>query len=146
MGSAPHSEVTTFRTQDSFHHWHIIATMSASAPRTDRTNLPRRTFGVQEPAADGHDETVDQEPTLLRRILSRIPFGNRNHLPSFISRWREPTGLEETPGDLTGASERPPIPTMIQTPGEIYATPLPILSMIVLSIVRAISIHNLQRN
>ncbi|RDB29876.1 hypothetical protein Hypma_013955 [Hypsizygus marmoreus] len=99
-----------------------------SAPGPDRIALPRRTFGVQDSASN--DETVREEPNLLRRALS---FGSK-HRPSFSLFRRYSVDSDSANGMPTSTSERPPIPTMIQSSGEVYTTPLPILSMIVLSI------------
>lgn len=101
--------------------------MSAAHPR--RMSMPaHRTFGTNESALDVDN---DDEPSIARRVLS---FGQQ-HRPSFTSRWRNSENLQ---GELpTPTTERPPIPTMMQPAGEIYTTPLPVLSMIVLSIVRS---------
>ncbi|KAJ7158242.1 hypothetical protein C8R43DRAFT_1086999 [Mycena crocata] len=92
---------------------------------------PRRSFGPDESALDDSPETPEQ--TGVRRLIGRISFGNSQHRPSFASRWRN-GGNEDggTPG--TPTPDKPPIPTMMQSSGETYATPLPVLSMIVLSI------------
>ncbi|CAL1699459.1 unnamed protein product [Somion occarium] len=55
---------------------------------------------------------------------------SRGHRPSFLNRWQN-TGGED--GDGLD-SPKPPIPSALQPPPEVYATPLPMLSMIVLSI------------
>ncbi|KAJ6588974.1 hypothetical protein B0H19DRAFT_1248549 [Mycena capillaripes] len=93
---------------------------------------PRRSFGPSESALDDSPEIPEQNQ--VRSLIGRISFGNLSqHRPSFASRWRN--GVED--GDANPSSpraERPPIPTMMQSSGETYATPLPILSMIVLSI------------
>ena len=106
-----------------------------SVQRPDRISLPIRTFGVQEPAGDAQDD-AEGEPTLLRRVLSRISFRNKQHRPSTSSRPEEYANDDGATAALSPTSERAPIPTMIQPSGEIYTTPLPVLSMIVLSIVR----------
>jgi MFS family permease len=56
--------------------------------------------------------------------------------PSFVSRWRRLSGASALSGDdaIVISSERPPIPSAFEPTGEVCATPLPILSMIVLSI------------
>ncbi|KAF7351232.1 Histone H2B [Mycena sanguinolenta] len=93
---------------------------------------PRRSFGPNESAVDDSPETP--EHNRVRRFIGRLSFGNLSqHRPSFASRLRnngENGGAE--PG--TPRTERPPIPTMMHSSGETYATPLPVLSMIVLSI------------
>ncbi|KAJ7682964.1 major facilitator MFS-1 [Mycena rosella] len=90
---------------------------------------PRRSFGPDESALD--DSPESPEPTGVRRLIGRISFGNSLHRPSFASRWRNSSNEE---GITTPGTERPPIPSMMQSSAETYATPLPILSMIVLSI------------
>ncbi|KAF9467761.1 hypothetical protein BDZ94DRAFT_1287473 [Collybia nuda] len=99
-----------------------------SVTRNDRSNPPRRSFGVQDSALADEETT---QPNVVRRVLGRISFGGNRHRPSFASLWRAGDVRPETPN--TG-SERPPIPTMMQSSGEVYTTPLPTLSMIVLSI------------
>ncbi|KAF7325814.1 Histone H2B [Mycena kentingensis (nom. inval.)] len=88
---------------------------------------PRRSFGT----AALNDSAVEDEPAAespVRRFIGRMSFGSLSrHRPSFASR---------APNDPdTGTpTERPPIPHMIQSSAETYATPLPVLSMVVLSI------------
>jgi len=77
---------------------------------------------VQDPPID---EATTTEPTLLRRVLRRM------HPPSFSSPLGGPEDDEASP---KSTSDRPPIPTMTPSSGEVYTTPLPTLSMIVLSI------------
>lgn len=113
-------------------------TMSPSNP--DRMSIPRRTFGVDESALDD-SESMPQEPGAVRRVLGHVSFGTSQHRPSFLARWRKSTGGESDTGASTSNSERPPIPTMMHSSGEAYTTPLPVLSMIVLSIVRRINFH-----
>ncbi|KAF7318868.1 Histone H2B [Mycena chlorophos] len=84
---------------------------------------PRRSFGRDESTLD--TEPAPQSPA--RRLMGRLSFGALSrHRPSFASR-----GPQE---DSTTPTERPPIPHMISSSAETYATPLPVLSMIVLSI------------
>ncbi|KAF5381368.1 hypothetical protein D9615_008304 [Tricholomella constricta] len=104
-----------------------------SAQRPDRINIPIRTFGVQGPGGDAQDN-AQEEPTLLRRVLSRISFRSKRHRPSTTSQWDSPTSQDGAAAILSPTTERAPIPTMIQPSGEVYTTPLPVLSMIVLSI------------
>jgi hypothetical protein len=79
------------------------------------------------------DDTPDSTST-ARRILGRVSFGaGSHHRPSFAARWRDTT--DEEGAVATPMSERPPIPSALQSAGEAYTTPLPVLSMIVLSIV-----------
>ncbi|KAJ7064824.1 hypothetical protein C8F01DRAFT_1128328 [Mycena amicta] len=85
---------------------------------------PRRSFGRDESALDD-TEPATESP--VRRLIGRISFGGLSqHRPSFASRW--------TNNDANPTTERAPIPHMIQSSAETYATPLPVLSMIVLSI------------
>lgn len=98
---------------------------------TNRTERIRviRSFGVHDTFSD-HDEASHTAPTLLRKVLSR--FSLRNNPRTSFS-----TVSERLPAVEAGQnanSGRPPIPTMTQPSGEVYATPLPVLSMIVLSI------------
>ncbi|KAJ7512779.1 hypothetical protein B0H11DRAFT_1947347 [Mycena galericulata] len=96
---------------------------------------PRRSFGPDESALDDSPETPEQTPSRVQRFIGRLSLGNSQHRPSFASRWRNNSGNEEEGGPPgTPNTERPPIPTMMQSSTETYATPLPILSMIVLSI------------
>ena len=81
-----------------------------------RPNVPVRTFGVVDPEGE---EQAQQPPSAVRRMLSRLSFSSKRR-PSIFG------------GDGNGA-EQAPIPTM--TSGELDSTPLPKLSMLVLSIV-----------
>ncbi|KAJ7906286.1 hypothetical protein B0H13DRAFT_2020962 [Mycena leptocephala] len=90
---------------------------------------PRRSFGPDESALDDSPETPEQNG--VRSFIGRLSFSQ--HRPSFVSRWRN-GGEDGDAAPTTPRTERPPIPTMMQPSGETYATPLPILSMIVLSI------------
>ncbi|KAF9010033.1 hypothetical protein BDQ17DRAFT_1273732 [Cyathus striatus] len=92
-------------------------------------SAPRRIFGVQNSTTGNDNEAVQRESNGARRVLSRISFGSIKRKPSFLSRLRGEGEAVSTPG-----SERAPIPTMMQSSGEVYSTPLPVLSMIVLSI------------
>ncbi|KAF9051419.1 hypothetical protein BJ165DRAFT_1524363 [Panaeolus papilionaceus] len=100
-----------------------------SSANSRRPSMPVRSFGIAENGAD--DETTTppgQESSAARRILGRISFsGLRRGRPS------SPQNVELEPPLSAPSRERPPIPTM-QATGEAYTTPLPILSMIVLSI------------
>ena len=94
---------------------------------------PARVFGGADDAffaADG-DST---DPTITARPRpGRISFSRQ----SLAARWRG-AGDEEAAAvpALTPTSERPPIPSALQQSAETYTTPLPLLPMIVLSIVR----------
>jgi hypothetical protein len=96
---------------------------------------PRRVFGVD----DSTEETAPAEHSGQTRPNSRISFGQ---LPvprkiSFIHRFRANPD-EEAGGASTSQPERPPIPSALTQATETYATPLPVLSMIVLSIVNRV--------
>ncbi|KII87638.1 hypothetical protein PLICRDRAFT_42144 [Plicaturopsis crispa FD-325 SS-3] len=88
-------------------------------------STPRRSFGVNESALDDNDTPNDQ-PT-ARRLFGRLSFNRSQHRSS----WR---AVPDEEGGEGPADERPPIPSALQTPGEAYTTPLPALSMVVLSI------------
>ncbi|KAK0237694.1 hypothetical protein EDD85DRAFT_1004446 [Armillaria nabsnona] len=98
-----------------------------TTPQANRISLPHRSFGVDESALDDENDTPQRDGSSLRRVLGRISFGNSMRRPSFASRLR-------AGADSPAPSERPPVPTVMQPAGEVYQTPLPILSMIVLSI------------
>lgn len=100
------------------------ATMDSRRPSTHT-----RSFGTQEPLS----EDVNPTPSTAHRILGRISFSSlRRGRPSFLN-----SGNGDSPS--TPSTERPPIPTMMNGSGEAYMTPLPKLSMVVLSIVSSIS-------
>ncbi|KAJ7211292.1 hypothetical protein GGX14DRAFT_520210 [Mycena pura] len=94
--------------------------------------MPPRSFGRDESALDDTADGPAQTP--VQRLIGRISFGNvSQHRPSFASRWTR-SANERGGSPSASSTERPPIPTMMQSAGETYATPLPVLSMIVLSI------------
>lgn len=100
-------------------------------------STPRRVFGNDDSALDVNSETPastggGDHP----RVLGRVSFSQGQHRPSFISRWRRTQDVEEGLGPA-GTPERPAIPSALEPKGESYSTPLPVLSMIVLSIVRS---------
>ncbi|KAF8889625.1 hypothetical protein BD779DRAFT_322787 [Infundibulicybe gibba] len=103
--------------------------MSGAVP--DRISLPRRTFGIDESALDD-TETPHPEPSVIRKVLGRVSFGSSQHRSSFVARWR--SGADGSGVADVSTPERPAIPTMMQASGEADTTPLPILSMVVLSI------------
>ncbi|THV01922.1 major facilitator superfamily MFS-1 [Dendrothele bispora CBS 962.96] len=75
----------------------------------------------------------------MRRVLGRVSFSNASiRRPSFVGRWKNNgNNVDHEGGTDTIASpfkERPPIPSVVQSSGEVYMTPLPILPMVVLSI------------
>ncbi len=101
------------------------------------TSTSRRSFGISESALDANNDTPGSLPgSEQRRILGRISFNQGNHKPSFTSRWRR--SQDEEDGVRPAVPERPPIPSALEPKGELY-TPLPVLSMIVLSIVRILT-------
>ncbi|EIW78548.1 hypothetical protein CONPUDRAFT_138776 [Coniophora puteana RWD-64-598 SS2] len=90
-------------------------------------NTPRRVFGATDLL--GVDDAPDVSPD--RR---RVSGGGRSlRRPSFIGRWRSSISGSSDGGDGTKSIDKPPIPTAIQS-SETYSTPLPTLSMTVLSI------------
>ncbi|KAF5314615.1 hypothetical protein D9611_007169 [Ephemerocybe angulata] len=93
-----------------------------------RDSVPIRTFGVQDTPAE-EQEGIQQTPaSAVRRVLSRLSFG--------ASSKRRPSLFSTADG---GDDDQPPIPTMGS--GETDATPLPKLSMIVLSIATVAEKH-----
>ena len=91
---------------------------------------PSRVFGPSATALDG-------EPDALRRENSRSTIGRMSlsgfvRRPSILSRWTGTSGDEESGAMQT--PDKPAIPSALQ-PSEAYSTPLPALSMVVLSIV-----------
>jgi hypothetical protein len=99
---------------------------------------PVRAFGIQDPVAPSQllDSSSSSEHSTIRRILGRVSLGGlrkSSNSPLAGLREREADGISTaTP---TPSMSRPPVPTVMQSSGEAYTTPLPILSMIVLSIV-----------
>ncbi|KAI0763055.1 major facilitator MFS-1 [Trametes elegans] len=95
---------------------------------------PRRVFGPGDSALDVDEEINDsqaEEAQNARRPSGRVSFSRLVHKPSILSRWSR-AGDEESGNTQT--PERPAIPSALRPPGETYATPLPVLSMTVLSI------------
>lgn len=80
---------------------------------------------------DADNDVAYDEGSVFRRVLGRM-----NSRASLFS--RRSTMDDDTISNAP--SERPAIPTMIQ-PAESQSTPLPILSMIVLSIVRYANLY-----
>ncbi|KAF8965060.1 hypothetical protein BDZ97DRAFT_1757483 [Flammula alnicola] len=96
-----------------------------TTPNSRRSSNHVRSFGTSEAVPGDID---DNPPSAARRILGRISFSSlRRGRPSFLTPRGE--GAPSTP-----STERAPIPTMMHASGEAYMTPLPKLSMIVLSI------------
>src|ERR1700728_4110279 len=96
---------------------------------------PRRSFGLaaNESAVEDDELPAIGDRPLVRRVLGRS-FGQGQHRPSFTARWRGNHDAESGRA-LSQTGERPPIPSALQPAGESYSTPVPLLSMIVLSIV-----------
>jgi hypothetical protein len=97
---------------------------------------PRRSFGIDPNDSALADDDINDlvEQPQARRVFGRISFDQSQHRPSFTARWRNNADVEN--GKVpTPVDERPPIPSALQTPGEIPTTPLPLLPMVVLSIV-----------
>ncbi|KAG2748875.1 hypothetical protein P692DRAFT_20857109 [Suillus brevipes Sb2] len=86
---------------------------------------PRRFFGMR------NDTEEDDDPSGLERSTRRASAGPNHRRQSFISRWRTSTDVESAIKSPT--PERPPIPNALRG-SESDSTPLPALSMIVLSI------------
>ena len=98
---------------------------------------PGRVFGpnTSDATADAFVQSQGSDPQSARRPSARVSFSGLTRKPSILSRWSR-AGEDEESG-LMQPPERPAIPSALQAPGEAYATPLPVLSMIVLSIVCA---------
>lgn len=96
------------------------------------TPPPRRVFGPDESALTA-DEQSPNGPKQTRRMSGRVSFSTIKPRMSLFGR-RRSTMDEENGGEAFTNPERPAIPNALQ-PSEAYATPLPVLSMIVLSIV-----------
>lgn len=78
-----------------------------------------------------NDTEEDDDPSGLERSTRRASAGPNHRRQSFISRWRTSTDVESAIKSPT--PERPPIPNALRG-SESDSTPLPALSMIVLSI------------
>lgn len=105
-------------------------------PRPNRIPLPpKRVFGIDDSALDVDDFTPSSLVYQQPRRTSRVSVGRLSlpRKPSFITRWSANQDEEIGPS-LTLPSERPPIPSALAQATEVSATPLPVLSMIVLSI------------
>ncbi|KAI0087355.1 hypothetical protein BDY19DRAFT_247311 [Irpex rosettiformis] len=90
------------------------------------------------PASAPSPQTGGRRPSQLinygRRPSGHVSFSSMlRHRPSFASRWKN-GAVDEEAGVSSPRPERPPIPSALQPPPEVYSTPLPTLSMIVLSI------------
>lgn len=100
----------------------------------------RRVFGIDESALDLEESSPPVGVDQTARRTSRVSFGFLPHKPSFIGRWRA-NHDEETGGPSTPPLERPLIPSALAQDTEIYTTPLPTLSMVVLSIVTSLLVR-----
>ena len=102
-----------------------------SALNSRSSSVPSRSFGRLDSAiSEGSNEALPREISAARRFLGRISLGN-------LRRGRQSFGSFRRDGEAplpTPKSDRPPIPTM-KPSREVYSTPLPKLSMVVLSIV-----------
>lgn len=93
-------------------------------------NSPVRPSASQ-PFAHTHPSQT-QSPGQKRRPSARMSFASVvRHRPSFVQRWRAGAGVDEESGVEPGAKPAA-IPSALQ---EVYSAPLPVLSMMVLSIV-----------
>lgn len=99
----------------------------------DRTIPTGRILGQPEPA--GGPEDGPSSSAQPGRGLGRMSFTQSLRSPSFLSRWRNGGVDEENVNVNSPKPEQPPIPSALQPPPEVYTTPLPTLSMVVLSIV-----------
>ncbi|KAG2154186.1 uncharacterized protein EDB93DRAFT_1133165 [Suillus bovinus] len=86
---------------------------------------PRRSFGMR------NDTEQDNDPSAPERSTRRATGGHIQQRQSFVSRWRTSTDVESA--IKSPILERPPIPNALRG-SESDSTPLPALSMIVLSI------------
>ncbi|RDX45232.1 major facilitator superfamily MFS-1 [Lentinus brumalis] len=97
---------------------------------------PRRVFGPGDSALDADSDAPgiqDEVSRGGRRPSARVSFSGLVRKPSILSRWSR-NGVGDEESGTTATPDRPAIPSALQPPGEAYATPLPALSMIVLSI------------
>ncbi|EGO03767.1 hypothetical protein SERLA73DRAFT_102048 [Serpula lacrymans var. lacrymans S7.3] len=101
----------------------------ASNTRPNRNSTPpRRSFGVVNSPLDG--STTSPGPALANEPPGRRFLGR---LSSSYSQRRASATRTDEEAAVKSSMERPPIPNALQA-GEPYSTPLPVLSMIVLSI------------
>ncbi|KAF9022340.1 major facilitator superfamily MFS-1 [Hymenopellis radicata] len=85
-----------------------------------------RSFGPNDSALDDENETPQATRSSFSRVLGRFSFsGNR-------ASSKDPNA--DVGDDAPLPSDKAPVPTVLQAPAEVYQTPLPVLSMIVLSI------------
>ena len=140
-------------------HDHLATLPSTTSDTTGDTasRVPfmaplRRTVTIESSALDADDESPVRVPGVgaggTVRAQPRRPSGTRRvslnstlpHRPSIVGRPKNMLIDEEAASISSPKPERPAIPSALQPPPEVYTTPLPILSMIVLSIVRAFSV------
>lgn len=111
-------------------------TTMAESPPVRAPSTHRRTFGPDESAVDVEDSPgPSQRPSSYfdhRRQPGRGSISHSNPRPSAL-RWRGTIDDDELPTEPS--QDKPAIPSALQNPREEYSTPLPTLSMIVLSIV-----------
>ncbi|KAH7912166.1 hypothetical protein BJ138DRAFT_1061588 [Hygrophoropsis aurantiaca] len=105
--------------------------MSNESRPGNLTLPPRRSFGILNTGINEQSQNESGETNHERRSSRRVSTNQSQHRPSFVSRWR--TQTDEESGGRSPGTERPPIPNALHTK-EAYSTPLPTLSMIVLSI------------
>ncbi|TDL25171.1 major facilitator superfamily MFS-1 [Rickenella mellea] len=92
--------------------------------------IPPNPLAEQENAGLEADDLLTPTPETRR---PRVSFSQRTHRPSRGAHWK-PFLDEESGLQSPSATERPPIPSALTTPGEPFSTPLPVMPMIVLSI------------
>lgn len=118
-----------------------------SDPSPHRTPTPQRRLNtiIDESALDADDAspvrvpgTTESTPQGRRPTFSgRVSFsGSIPYRSSILNKLKGTAGDEESGSIRSPRPERPAIPSALQQSPEVYSTPLPILSMIVLSIVR----------
>ena len=94
-----------------------------------------RTFGYHQPALHVDDTPVGRTGESPRPGLSRFSPGSIPLVSQFVKRWgksRDGRSQSRPPP----SSEQPPIPSALAPATEVDSSPLPTLSMVVLSIVR----------
>ncbi|KAI0701351.1 hypothetical protein BC835DRAFT_1411497 [Cytidiella melzeri] len=107
---------------------------STLRPMHSREPLDDSALDVEDSSLALSPPITGQSSTQNRRPSGRVSFSSMlRHRPSFIARWKA-GAVDEEAGMASPRSERPPIPSALQPPPEVYSTPLPTLSMVVLSI------------
>jgi len=103
-----------------------------STPLTRKPSTRIRSFGIPEaPTEDSNEASSTVQPSVARRLLGSVASGSWIKGRTSFSASREESARHTS----SPSTERAPIPTMMQSSGEIYTTPLPKLTMLVLSIV-----------